>query len=406
MLRNRILDEIEKNKGILKLAPCWVSRKFMIPGMRMKLDRRDIYAYGVTEGGINERWLASTTNATKNSPDDSFGQSRIVLTTEENMENEEFLKDAIECAGIEILGPDMMKKHGGWKIYSKFFDNKGPISFHLHMMQHYASEFGGMAKPEAYYYPPQMNFTDNNFPYTFFGIEPGTTKEELLECIINWEKDKSDIIKYSKAYKLEVGTGWDVPAGIIHAPGSLVTYEPQCASDINVFYENVIEGRYNPRNPAQYLDKYDAMFLIDNLDWEKNIDPNFRKNRFRMNIPVKDVEAMAEDGYIEKWICYGRNDFCAKELTVFPGRSVTIKDNGPYGLIMVQGYGLMNNVKIETPTMIRFNQHTNDEKFVVHSAAKEGVVITNESSCEDLVMLKHFGPDNMDAQHLVRDDIL
>ena len=91
---------------------------------------------------------------------------------------------------------------------------------------------------------------------------------------------------------------------------------------------------------------------------------------------------------------------------MLPGRSVTIEDDGPYGLIMVQGYGLINNVKIETPTMIRFGEHTSDEMFVVCEAANEGVLVTNGSTNEDLVMLKHFGPDNMEANHLIRNDIL
>ncbi len=44
-------------------------------------------------------------------------------------------------------------------------------------------------------------------------------------------------------------------------------------------------------------------------------------------------------GYIENWISYGNPHFSAKELTVFPGRSVVIKDSGPYGMVMVQGHG-------------------------------------------------------------------
>ena len=47
---------------------------------------------------------------------------------------------------------------------------------------------------------------------------------------------------------------------------------------------------------------------------------------------------------------------------------------------------------IESPSMIRFGQATRDELFVTVDAAKEGVVIKNESEVENLVMLKHFGP--------------
>ena len=49
--------------GLLRLEPSWVPRSFMIPGERLKLHPRDLYALGGHRGGINERWFSSTTNA-------------------------------------------------------------------------------------------------------------------------------------------------------------------------------------------------------------------------------------------------------------------------------------------------------------------------------------------------------
>jgi len=40
---------------------------------------------------------------------------------------------------------------------------------------------------------------------------------------------------------------------------------------------------------------------------------------------------------------------------------------------------------------------TKDELFVTSDAAAKGVVITNKSDTENLVMLKHFGPGNPEA---------
>ena len=53
--------------------------------------------------------------------------------------------------------------------------------------------------------------------------------------------------------------------------------------------------------------------------------------------------------------------------------------------------------------MIRFGEMTADEAFVSAPAAREGVRITNNSQLENLVMLKHFGPGNPDAAHLIRE---
>ena len=102
---------------------------------------------------------------------------------------------------------------------------------------------------------------------------------------------------------------------------------------------------------------------------------------------------MEEGGYIEKWISYGSDYFAAKELTVLPGRTVTIRDAGPYGMIMLQGHGTMGVWPIETPALIRFGQLTHDEYFVSCAAAQAGVRIHNPSTTDPIVMLKHFGPN-------------
>ena len=105
---------------------------------------------------------------------------------------------------------------------------------------------------------------------------------------------------------------------------------------------------------------------------------------------------MEAEGYNEKWICYKSHAYSAKELTVLPGASVTIKDNAAYGIIMMQGHGKMGVWDIETPALIRYGQLTNDEFFISENAAREGVRIVNHSYSDPIVMLKHFGPDNPD----------
>jgi len=140
----------------------------------------------------------------------------------------------------------------------------------------------------------------------------------------------------------------------------------------------------------------DIDFLLEVIDWDLNLDPNLKKNRFMDPVPVFCDEEMLSRGYSEQWICYKSQSFSAKELTVLPGATVTIIDNAAYGMILVQGRGTMGVWDIETPTIIRFGQSTRDEFFVSEQAAKDGVVITNPSESEVMVMLKHFGPGNPD----------
>ena len=67
---------------------------------------------------------------------------------------------------------------------------------------------------------------------------------------------------------------------------------------------------------------------------------------------------------------YSTGYYSAKELTVFPGRSVVIHDAAAYGLIVVQGWGSVGKMEVETPSLIRYGQMTKDELFVTAAAAQ------------------------------------
>ena len=94
-------------------------------------------------------------------------------------------------------------------------------------------------KPEAYYFPVQLNNYGADYTYTFFGLTPGTTRSQLRKCLEDFNKGDNRITDLSVAYRLKPGTGWDVPAGTLHAPGSLCTYEPQKASDVFSMFQSL-----------------------------------------------------------------------------------------------------------------------------------------------------------------------
>jgi hypothetical protein len=391
---------LEQGDGILRLAPAWVPRSFCIPGRRIKLHPDDYYAFGAHRGGIDERWFSSTTradNGPETTPDE--GLSYVVWGDEENPQKTLF-KDVVAELGATLLGDEMWGQYHAWPMYSKFFDNKGALPHHIHQMEEHAKRVGQESKPETYYFPRQLNNYGADAPYTYFGLEPGTTKAQVRHCLEIWDEGDNHITDLSKAYRLQVGTGWYVPAGILHAPGSLCTYEPQWASDVFAMFQSLVNevpmgwDLLVKNVPPEH--HHDLDYLVSMLDWDANVNPNFVRDHFRAPVPVKPVEEMKSDGYIEYWIAYGNPYFAAKELTVLPGRTVTIRDAGPYGLIMLQGHGTLGAWPIETPALIRFGQLTHDEYFVSCVAATAGVVITNPSATDPIVMLKHFGP-NPDA---------
>ncbi len=401
-MKNKAEKALEQGKGILRLAPTWVPRSFCVPGRRIKLHPDDYYVLGGVRGGIDERWLSSTTPA-KNGPltGENEGLSAVVYS-EGGKEEQILLKDVIEEIGGQIIGDRLWNEYKSWPMYSKFFDNMGPLPHHIHHNDEHAAKIGQLGKPEAYYFPPQLNNHGGDFPYTFFGIAPGTTKEQIKECLQNFTKGDNKITMFSQAFPLIPGTGWDVPPGMLHAPGSLCTYEPQKASDVFAMYQSLVNEAIIPEEllwngtPKEEIGNYDQ--LMEVIDWDLNTNPNLLETRFMAPIPVKDEAEMAQEGYSEKWVCYRSEAFSAKELTVFPGQTVTIKDAAAYGLIMMQGHGKMGVWNVETPAMIRYGQLTNDEFFVTEKAAQEGVVITNHSSTDPIVMLKHFGPNNPDLK--------
>jgi len=382
----------EAGEGILRLSPTWVPRSFLQPGRRIKLHPNDYYAFGKHRGGIDERWFASTTPAANDNRTEDEGLSYVVH------EGARFtLKDAVEALGADLIGEAIWNEYKRWPVYSKFFDNMGPIPHHMHQNAEQAALVGQEGKPESYYFPPQLNAIGNNFPYTFMGLEPGTTKDQVRGCLERWNTGDNGILDLSKAYRLKPGTGWLIPPCVLHAPGSLVTYEPQWGSDVFGMYQSLVEGRDVPWEllvkdvPA---DKHqDLDYLVEQLDWAQNVDENFKDSHYLE--PQVDASCSGE-GYTDRWIVYGTiagaQLFSAKELTVEPGKKALIKDNGASGILCVQGRGRIGGLPLESPTMIRFGEMTEDEVYVSAKRAKEGYEVENLGGECPLVLLRYFGP--------------
>jgi len=388
---------LKAGNGVLHLTPTWVPRAFAVPGGRIGIARQDMYAYGTNRGGIDERWLASTTQP-DNGPEMEPNEGLSEVITEEG---ERFLlKDAIQSNGPDVIGTRLFDKHGRWPTLGKLFDNVGPLPFHLHPTTEIAKLTGQVHKPEAYYFPPQYNQIGHRFFHTYFGLEPGTSKADIKECLKAWNKGDNNVLDYSKAYRIAPGTGWMSPAGLLHAPASAVTYEIQWGTDTFAMFQSVLEDgtiipwdlvvKNVPKDKQNDLD-----FIVEMIDWEANTIPNFKEQYFR---PPQDIRGTIEaDGYQDRWVVYGKASgedvFSARELTVAPGADVTIADGHPSGVLVVQGHGTIEGFAAESQQFIRFGEVTNDEFFITMEAASKGVHVRNTGSAP-MVLLRHFGPDS------------
>ena len=386
-----VTNALNAGEGVLHLAPAWVPRAFVMPGRRLRLDERDLYALGADRGGIDERWLASTTRADNGprTPEDE-GLSYVVGPGGERV----LFAEAVASVGASLVGESIMDTWGRWPILCKLFDNMGPIPHHLHQRSEDVRALGKEHKPEAYYFPPQYNAVGNDFPYTFFGLEPGTTKAEVKACLERWNEGDNGILDLSKAYRLEPGTGWLVPPGVLHAPGSLCTFEVQWGSDVFAMFQSLLEGRVIGwdllTKDVPEAEKHDLDYIVGLLDWEANVNPTFKQDHF-----LKPVPADSGEGFADRWIIYGKiggqDLFSAKELTVKPGAELTLREPAASGVLVVQGRGALGAYDVETPTHIRYGDVTWDEFFIGAEAARRGVRVRN-TGAEPLVLLRFFGP--------------
>ncbi len=391
-----IRHTFECGEGVLRLIPNFVPRRFSQPGHRLRLHPDDYYALGTPRGAIKERWFSSVIAAMNGPlapPDEGMSYVAPFDSTEEKF----LFRDAVEELGTEIIGQTLMNRYGTWPMYSKFFDFNLPLFFHLHLSDEAAARVGRKGKPEAYYFPPQLNNHLGTFPATYFGFDPTITKAQVRQRLLDFEKRDTRITDLSRAFRIELGTGWYTPPGVLHAPGSVLTYEPQWNSDVNSVYENVASGEVYPYDflveNCPEDKKQDIDYVMSLMDWEKNVDPDYRAKYFRPPVVCEN----SDERHIEKWIVYANDHFSAKELTIMPGETVVVSDSAAYGCILLQGHGRFGAYEAEAAVMLRFGQLSADEYFVGEAAAKAGITITNASRWEPMVILKHFGPSHPDV---------
>jgi hypothetical protein len=391
MVNERIKELFTTGEGVLPLMPTWVPRGFNEPGHRLRLHPDDYFALGMSRGGICERWLGSVTVAL-NGPETgpTEGMSYIRTDREEKI----LLAEVIKVLGAEVIGEVLQNKYGTWPTFAKLFDYDKPLFHHLHLTEEKANKIGRHGKPEAYYFPRQYNSYLGRLPITYFGFDPSTDPEDIKNCIRNYDKFDTRITEYSRAYRVELGTGWYTEAGVIHAPASVVTYEPQWNSDVNTIMENVTMGEVNPHNLltdcAPEEEKEDVEALFSQIDWKESTLPNYKEKYFRR--PMKLTKT--QEGLTEQWVAYANNWVAAKEVIIEPGAEIRLTDQACYCALVTQGHGTFGIYQCEAPGLLRFGQPSGDEFFVSEAAAKKGIVIKNTGLYEPLVILQNFANNN------------
>ncbi len=388
-------DVLAAGEGILRLAPTWVPRPFGAPGRRLRLHPADIGILGAARGSICERWLASTVQADNGllTPAGE-GVSQVVAPDGTRLG----LDRVVAELGPALIGERLWAAHGGLPMFAKFFDYAVPLPYHVHPDDRAAARVGKRGKPEAYFFPAQMNPHLASGPMALLGLAPGTTRDEVRASLAAAEDPAVHgprITDLSVAYRMELDTAWDIPAGVLHAPASLCTYEPQGASDVMSVWdpwagELAVPGELRWRDvPPDRAGDVDA--LLELLDWEANVDPDFVTAR-RSRPVVARQWATAGGTASQAWVCFRSSAFSAASLTIPSGGRIELVDELGYGCVAIQGHGRLGPHQLEAITMVRYGDLTHDEYLVSEARARAGVVIENRSASEPLVLLQHFGP--------------
>jgi hypothetical protein len=206
---------------------------------------------------------------------------------------------------------------------------------------------GQEGKPESYYFPPQHNNVGNNFPYTFMGLEPGTTKAQVRRASRTGTRATT---ASSTSPGLPPEARHRLADSAVHPARAGLALHLRAAVGQRRVRHVPVAGR-RPRRAVALLVKdmpkskhQDLDFIVDQLDWEEHSTRISRTTTTSnpSRSPTRAARATSIAGSsTARWTA--NSYFTAKELTVDPARK-HIKDGGAYGLICVQGKGKINNL--------------------------------------------------------------
>ena len=375
-----------ENNGILRCDPAWVARDFLPPGKRLGLPEEE---YDVGERGyICERWIVSETKADNRVGPPNEGLSYINIG---DGAEKLLLTDALEAGGPLLLGEDYAASHGNTLgRLSKLYDFAARIPHHFHQMQKDAELVGSNAKEEAYFFPEGVDL--GKHPETFFGVhgwivEQGKQEEIILPYLVDWDSDL--ILRHAWAELLVPGDGFHIPAGILHAPGTALTFELQENSDVFGMCQALVDGKIIPKDllfkdvRKEDREKHGERIILDQIDWELSSDRYFYENR---HLGQRLDESTKQDGGEEYWIFYNTEKFCGKRTLVKPGGKFVAQEKGVYSVLAWRGSGTFDGMPVKG------GEFGLDELLVTHDRATKPHEIVNDGS-EELELFRFFGPD-------------
>ena len=403
-----VADLLSSTGGIIPLQPEFVPRDFLLPGRRLGIAMEDQYAYGPHRGALCERWIASCTtcdNGPLTLPFEGISKAiyrgqRIPLTWICREQPKVVLGHLADLFGV-VPG-----------YYNKLFDFLRHIPHHLHQQAQKSFVDGKpcmlgaqrMGKHEGYKHLTQYNhpMMSGEQVCTWFGLRPGTTAEDLIRAFEEWSICDNRILRFAQAQLIGPHVNWFVPSDYLHAPGPMLTEEPQEGTDVFSMFQNVVEGKYTP-----------DVLLKKNFDPAIQTDPVALAAAVDLALNAKNPHdfmiypSLKQSGgeFVETWEVFGRDPekgyvpFVLVETVIGPGKSLTLSNEPFHSVFCVEGAGLVclpDRTKVQdirAPRVFRFGEPSYDEYLITAERAKEGVRYLNHGNTP-LVLHRCFGRDS------------
>jgi hypothetical protein len=400
-IRHLIEQEIERTGGIFRLAPTWVGRPGIVqPGRRIKLLDDDM-SQSVF---VNERWFASVTYAdngvhNRSCPED-HGLSYLVIGN-----NRVQLREALAYA------PDMLLNGKKWDVLPKFFDNWHRIPHHMHPCGRHVRP-GLVGKPESYHFPVELNMNRNAFPHTAVGVDAVFSDTQIMSHLQRYFKGDNRLTDLSLTINLTPGTGYFMPPCTLHAPGSLVTYELQTASDVTCIPESRVNDMVMPpdlldRDLPVSIERDGIDTVCAHLLSMLRCPDSGNAAHFRKEYSRPPVVLHEEAAGVQSYVIYRcgkasapRNPdlYSAKRTVVHPGHTLAVREQAAFGGIVLSGHGAIRvegrePLPLETAAIYVSRDDIGGDEFFV-AACAAGKVRLECRSLERLALYQHFASDS------------
>jgi hypothetical protein len=239
-------------------------------------------------------------------------------------------------------------------------------------------------------------------------VDPSYTDAQILNYLGHYFKGDNRLTDLANTINLIPGTGWFMPPCTLHAPGSLVTYELQAASDVSCIPESRVNDMVMPPDlidrdiPVKIArDGFEKVcaYLLEMIRCPNagNGD-NFRREYFRPPVLVRDTPEARQSFVIYRTgkASEKKNPdlYSAKKTVVRGGAEASLVEPAAFGVVVLAGNGTVGvpgKAALPVGTVGIFPTRESpggDEIFVAAGAAKSLKVTC--SSAEDMRFYQHF----------------